>query len=253
MKKLLVTILGAFFSVLGAWADEPVEKFGVFNHMSVGVGVGTTGLGFQIAFPITDYLALRGGYSFLPANLVKPSFNAKYDNNKGDRVSTKVGTKLNMGDADILIDIYPGKKTGLHITGGFFIGKERLVTAENKSPIIDVKPGEGLIIGDYNVDVGNPGEKDFGQAHAAIQVKKFKPYVGLGYGRAVPSKRVNFAVDLGVMFWGKPEVYGKDHTANKYVKVTKDDTGEEAAKYWKYLEKVKIYPVLTFRLNGRIF
>ena len=249
MKKLLVTILGAFFSVLGVWADEPVEKFGVFNHMSVGVGVGTTGLGFQIAFPITDYLALRGGYSFFPGNMVKPKFNAQYEHNGGIKDKTKVEAKLNMGDADLLIDVYPGKKTGFHFTAGFFLGREKLVKAQNVSPIYGAKPGEGLIIGDYTVGICNDGV-----ARAAIQVKKFKPYVGLGYGRAVPNKRVNFSFDLGVMFWGSPEVWGSNvDDPNEFIKVTKKDTGEEAAKYWDILSKVKVYPMLTFRLNGRIF
>lgn len=249
MKKLLLTILGALFSVSGAWADEPVEKFGVFNHMSVGVGVGLTGFGVQVAFPITDYLALRGGYSFLPSSLVDPTFNAKYTHDGGKKDETKVGTNLNMGDVNVLLDFYFGKRSGLHLTGGFFLGKEKLVTAKNTSPIYGAGPGEGLIIGDYTV-----GICDDGIAHAAIKVNKFKPYVGLGFGRAIPRKRVNFAVDLGVMFWGKPEVWGSDvDDPTHFVKVGKENTGEEAAKYWKYLEKVKIYPVLTFRLNGRIF
>ena len=249
MKKLLLTFLGALLTVSGARADEPVNEFGVFKHMSVGIGIGTTGLGFQVAFPITDYLALRGGYSFLPSSLVDPTFTAKYTHDGGIKDETKVGTKLHMGDGDILIDIHPGKKTGFHFTTGFFVGKEKLITAKNTSPIYGAGPGEGLIIGDYTIGIAADGI-----ARAAIKVNKFKPYVGFGYGRAVPRKRVNFAFDLGVMFWGKPEVWGSDvNDPTHFEPVPKASTGEEAAQYWKYLEKVKVYPVLTFRLNGRLF
>ena len=65
MKKLFVIALVAFSASQSLRAQDDIE-FGYFNHMSVGVSVGTDGIGFDLAAPISDYAAVRGGFSFMP-------------------------------------------------------------------------------------------------------------------------------------------------------------------------------------------
>ena len=61
---------------------------------------------------------------------------------------------------------------------------------------------------------------------------------------------------MGVQFWGKPEIYAP--TYNKATgtyqneKLDPDNVGDDAGKVLKAISKVSVYPVLNFRLVGRI-
>ena len=47
-------------------AQNEVDEFGIFDHMSVGLNLGTTGVGIDLAAPVTDYLQVRAGYNYFP-------------------------------------------------------------------------------------------------------------------------------------------------------------------------------------------
>ncbi len=100
----------------------------------------------------------------------------------------------------------------------------------------------GVELSDYLL---KPDEK--GNVESSIQVNGIKPYLGVGFGRAVPRKnRVGFMVELGCQFWGTPKVYNSDHQV-KSEDLDGDDDGIA-----KVLSKIKVYPVISFRLCGRI-
>ena len=87
-----------------------------------------------------------------------------------------------------------------------------------------------------------------GNAKATLKTKSFRPYVGIGFGRAVPHKRIGFKFDLGAMFWGTPNVI--DHND---VSLMKQDWDGKDGGAFRVISKFKVYPVLNFRLCGRIF
>lgn len=242
-KLFLMTILAMALSLQGASAQKNVRQFGVFDHVGIGVSAGTTGIGFQLAAPITDYLQLRAGYSYMPEYSYKTDID--YTNTKGGDGETEVEGTLHMADWNVLLDIYPFKKSGFHLTAGFFNGKERVITAENTKPVTDVDGG--LEIGDYIVGFDNKGI-----ARAAIQVKKMKPYVGIGFGRAVPRKRLSFNFEMGAQLWGSPGVYAQA-TNGGWAKAKSNDVDHEDDGAIDIISKITVYPVITFRINGRIF
>lgn len=58
-----------------------------------------------------------------------------------------------------------------------------------------------------------------------LKVSNFRPYVGLGFGRAVPKKRLGVMFELGVQFHGKPDVYTDYGNVNNLLdEVDPDDT-----------------------------
>lgn len=66
-KRLIKAIIAAFAMTLFAQpvqAQSRVDEFGIFDHMSLGLTLGTTGIGFDLAAPVTDYLQVRAGYNF---------------------------------------------------------------------------------------------------------------------------------------------------------------------------------------------
>ena len=195
--------------------------------------------------------------------------------------------KLKNTTGHVLIDLYPGGHS-FHFTVGAYFGPEEIIDVYNKEdgfmkPITayndaiiyaqsqtpsnsvvpqnvrDVVDKYGLKmiggeLGDYFV-TPNPAEN--GDVRAYAKVKSFRPYVGLGFGRAVPKKRIGCQFDLGVQFWGKPEIYVPTYnkTTGTYQceKIDGDKAGDDAGKVLKTVSKVSVYPVLNFRLVGRIF
>jgi hypothetical protein len=194
----------------------------------------------------------------------------------------EVQGKLDNTLGHILIDIHPFK-TSFHLTLGAYFGKDEIIDVYNKesgflkpinayneaiiyanSPSAD--PGVKQVVNQYNLkmiggELGDyfvtPNPAENGDVRAYAKVKSFRPYVGLGFGRAVPKKRIGCQFDLGVQFWGKPEIYvptyDKAAKTYQYEKIDGDKAGEDAGKVLKTISKVSVYPVLNFRLVGRIF
>lgn len=195
--------------------------------------------------------------------------------------------KLKNTTGHVLIDLYPGGHS-FHFTVGAYFGPEEIIDVYNKEdgfmkPITayndaiiyaqsqtpsnsvvpqnvrDVVDKYGLKmiggeLGDYFV---TPNPADKGNVNAYAKVKSFRPYVGLGFGRAVPKGRIGCQFDLGVQFWGKPEIcvptYNKTTGTYQCEKIDGDKAGDDAGKVLKTVSKVSVYPVLNFRLVGRIF
>ena len=66
MKKLLFIVLAlTFLGTRSTIAQNPVEEFGIFDHLAASVSLGTTGLGIELAAPVTEYLDVRAGYSYM--------------------------------------------------------------------------------------------------------------------------------------------------------------------------------------------
>ena len=266
MKKVMLFALAILLNVAGAKAQK-VEEYGIFDHLGVGVSVGTTGIGFDLAAPVTDYLQLRAGYSFMP----KLSYTTDLDIVSADGMNVppsvrdeierlgdvEVEGKLNMNNFKFLVDIYPFKasKSSFHVTAGAFIGSDKLVSVYNTKPFTVPEHlkeyGVGFDLGDYGI-----GFDKNGFAHADLKVNGFKPYLGIGYGRAVPKKRVGVQFDMGVQFWGKPGVYRTVDSNGKtsYEKLSKGDfDNEDADEIFDIMEKITVYPVIKLRICGRIF
>lgn len=251
---LLLAMAMMSFSQLSA-QESAVDDHGLFNHLSVGVGVGLTGISIEAAAPITPYVTVRGGVNIFPQIKVKTDLDldgeipASYN---GPR-SFEVEGKSSLTTGHLLFDVYPFKTSAFHVTAGAYLGSDKIITLKNTKDgvLMDINrlnaslpDGQkiGLDLGDYLL---TPDER--GNVDATLKVAAFRPYLGVGFGRAVPAKhRFAFNFDMGVQFWGTPEVYLRDH------KLTKADTNSDTGEVLKYLSKATVYPVLNFRIVGRI-
>ena len=246
-KKLLATSLAAMAMALfsmPAQAQDKVEEFGIFDHLSAGLTLGTTGIGIDLSAPVTEYLQVRAGYNFCSG--IKYKEDIDYRAKGQPTKKTEVEGKLHLGTAKLLLDVFPFRNTPFHFTTGFYIGTDEIIKAENTIPVTAFDKGEGILIGDYIVEFDQDGI-----AKATIKVNKFRPYVGIGFGRSVPRGRIGVSGDLGVQFWGTPKVYEKQ--TGKDLEVTKSDLGSDSDKYFDIMSKITVYPALTIRICGRIF
>ena len=270
MKKLLLICALATFGFSQSFAQLDEDDYGFFNHINAGISLGTDGIGIDVAAPLTYNFAVRAGYTFMPKFKYTKDINLGHN----DALLTDkldVEGKLNMGDFHLLFDYYPFKSSSFHLTAGAYIGKNEVVTIQNKAPFVKQNywGNAGIELGttesiytQYTIYSDNQGN-----VKADVKTNSFKPYVGIGFGRAIPKGRIGFQFDLGVQFWGTPEVWTNlksfDYNSGDYImgyrKVSKnritnpDKDYQDVKDAVKTIEKIGVYPVLKLRINGRIF
>lgn len=176
MKSL---ILYVFVAVCGLSASaqsslkETLDEYNVLNHLDVSVTLGMTGIGFDLATPVTDYAQLRVGYAFMPSFHKSMYFGvqvgdepeSEYDEN-GDPVQTKfdrmadalnqvtgyqVEDRVEMigmptyNNLKVLVDIFPFQKDKRwHVTAGFFLGPSRIAKAYNATEAMPTLMAVGI-------------------------------------------------------------------------------------------------------------
>lgn len=243
-------LLGAAFTSVSAQSDNGV-KMGLFNHLSVGVSASTLGYGFDIAMPVLPYLTLRGGVDIMPSITFDTDVDVDVDvAGYSNSYSVNIGGDTKRTQTYVLANIYPFKRSSFFLSAGAYFGGAKVVGAKGQTDdpqllnlINNYQDQIGVVIGDYTL----PFDKD-GSVTGSIEVKKFRPYVGLGFGRSVPYRRIGFAFELGVQFHGTPQVKDKNGSINDLISASEADDD-----FSEIVDKLKAYPVLKFRLTGRIF
>lgn len=228
-----------------------------FNHLSAGIGLGTDGLNIQLAAPLGSHVDLIAGYGL---GLGVINYTVKDFSMPDPAGSSNVNTPLKLGfgmnDGRLLFNIYPGKG-GFHFTVGAYMGASRFVSGKITN-LPAAYNTAGLEVDGYLVKATN-GEMAVDLCANGIGSHAFavKPYVGIGFGRAVdPDKRVSFSFDLGAQYQGKPGLWadGEGVTGRiQKVQLTQEqvkdvaDVIDEAGKYTAF------WPTLSFHLYVKLF
>lgn len=192
----------------------------------------------------------------------------------GQQIPTNIPEQLDvqgeakLGGGHVLFDVYPfPKASSFRVTVGAYFGSEKVIDVYNKEngallsvsrwnaaiEKAEVRPFVeqyglkkiGAELGDYFIAPDGQGNID-----ASIKVNSFRPYLGLGFGRAVPKKRIGCQFDLGVQFWGSPKVMVTDASGERELKA--ENAGGDGGDVIKVISDISVYPVLSFRLVGRI-
>ncbi|MBQ0021146.1 MAG: hypothetical protein KBT39_11580 [Bacteroidales bacterium] len=281
MRKLFIAL--ALTASVAAQAQIEDDK-NVFNHLSVGLNVGTSAIGFEVGTTVCPFVTMRVGADFMPKFTVKNTL--KYDrpavlNNVTPQLLEEryvnipeygaeidVKGKPNFNQGKVLFDIYTGKNSMFHFTVGAYFGSSRFASVKAVDKTIaavelynsDIKNGYILPEPGYengiNIDLeGYNLTPNKGRAQLDVKINGFRPYIGFGVGRTVPRKRVGCKLDVGVEFWGKPEIIDKYANDGKGHVITKDEPGisKDFQDVIKTVGKIPVYPTLKFSIFGRIF
>lgn len=278
MRKLFLVCVMAVFGLGQSFAQLDTEDYGIFNHVGLGVGFGTTGITVDAATVVTPYVGVRAGVDIFPTFKVNTDLDLGrfgYDESVGTAASSfgvnvpsgeiEVQAKPSLTTGHVLFDVYPfPSSSSFRVTLGAYFGADKIVKVYNKEDgslqdiynynrrlgqysVVPASAGKiGAELGDYFLEPDADGNVE-----ASIKVNGFRPYVGIGFGRAVPKKRIGCQFDLGVQFWGKPKVMMKG--ANGEEQLTEQNAGSDGGDIIKTISKVSVYPCLSFRLVGRIF
>ena len=176
VKKIIVCCLMACFAGLTKaqyipafrtdtviWKDPGTnywKKDNTLKHLEMSLTLGTTGVGLDVAMPLSRFVQVRLGYDYMPRLKKKMRMNlagggeaARQYNGQGNRIKTKFDRiqqylydetgmeiedhimltgQLTMHNAKLLVDIYPLKyNKHWHITAGVYYGPEQIAKAED--------------------------------------------------------------------------------------------------------------------------
>lgn len=249
MKKCFASLVVCLVAMLtGAEAMGQccfTKRLGIFDHLGVGVGVGTTGISAELATPITRFVSLRAGLHFMPGITFNTDVDAEYAHlDSGETFHGTVNVEGDLGRSPqgaVIFNVYPFPAGSFFIAAGAFFGSDKLIKIKGHSDEL-AGVSSSIEIGDYNI----PVDKD-GNVRGGLKVKGFRPYLGIGWGRAIPRRLLNFNVELGAQFQGKPQVYSETGDLLELGGEREENDFHDVIKY------LKVYPTLTFRLTGKIF
>ncbi len=121
---------------------EKMERHGIFNKLELAANIGTTGLGLEVASPITQWAKLRAGVDWMPPFSIPMTFGMEsyVDGQLNDKFETiqdlmyqmsgmtldkeiRMKSTPTMTTFRLLVDVYPFKNNRhWHFTAGFFVG-----------------------------------------------------------------------------------------------------------------------------------
>jgi hypothetical protein len=138
------------------------KEHDIFQHLDVSVTAGTTGIGFDVASPVTQWAQLRLGYEFMPRFTKRMSFEmtingqpAKSYDEEGNRQETRFDKlkeflysftgfdiedhadmigKPTFNNFKMLVDVFPFQNDKRwHFTAGFYWGPSKFAEAVNST------------------------------------------------------------------------------------------------------------------------
>lgn len=258
--KIFTLSLFMLFAAVRVSAQE--RSF--LSNYGVSINAGLTGVGATGSVALGKKFTARAGFGVVP-------YTYKYTM---DEISVDL-SEYGLGEYDVdqdvdlkaklkvpaghfLVDYNPFKNGfgAFHLTAGLYMGGNKLIHVKGSSDInglIQRIEGElGFPIPDFDpsniqVEVGDAkvGFNRDGSVNAYMKVNSIRPYFGIGWGNAIPKKRVGFRFDLGAMYHGKPEITSPN------LEGSFDDI-DDAEKINKILGKVKFWPQLSFQLTFRL-
>lgn len=150
--KLIISIillLSSFTTVSAESILRKVQSRGYFTHIEGAFTAGTTGLGFDVGFPLQEWGRLRIGGVWRPRGHYSDEYAVHINDEDqwgqfGALMSIFVGVqpekyvemegKSSMNNFKLLVDFFPIKKhRNFHVTVGFFLGNSNFVEAMNTS------------------------------------------------------------------------------------------------------------------------
>ena len=251
MKKTVFTILAALALLMPGTAAAQ----DLFNHLAVNAHVATTGVGVELSTPITKFITMRAGVTCMPGF----SFNAEvdgqfynYSTNEQENFTVDLDANLKRTQGSVIFNVYPLAKakvcSSFFLAAGLYFGGDKLVKINGHSEKIanEIKQHNGdypyIELGDYKLPVDENGNVKGG-----LKVQKVRPYLGLGFGRYVPKKRISVTGELGVQFHGHIKPYTSEGEIEAFDELTEKDDWK------KVMDKLTVYPMLKIVISGRIF
>ncbi len=242
----------------------------ITDHLVLKAGFNAPSLTVSRNFDIS-MAEVNASIATVNANLAAAQLPDRIDVTFKD-VDLKVTPTLNLSTVKAMLELYPFRKSSFHLTAGVYYGMEgsffsaTAVTDRTfwndfkslRSQVGEINEKYKDVPGYTPADVSSikvslkdrtfeVQEKDgAGSLEAAVDLPKFRPYLGLGFGRSVPKRGVGLQFDLGVIYHGSPSLTSPNEVAY-------DASAQNIMPDALAVEDLKLYPVASLRLTVRLF
>lgn len=193
---------------------------------AVAINVSSIGLGVEYAHNFHRHFNGRVRLNFLTLSDLSQEleFNG---------INTLVTANADVFNVDFLVEYLPFPQSNFKIVGGL-----SYVSAGKGD--INIAFVDEIAYGDISI-----APEDVGDMTIGIDYSGVAPYFGIGFGRAVPRKAVGFAVELGTLYVGSPDV---SLTATNMLSETSVEQGQLQENFNDY----KWMPFINMRLSFRL-
>ncbi len=190
-KRYLTFILFimAFYLCPNSDVCATADSTNVHKHnVSIGVSLGTNGLGLELA-KTSPYKKIfwRVGTTYL-------QYHRLFNVNLNTKSTINIESDLKFNQIFLATQFYPFKKVSFHLIGGV-----SYLYNFNVSAFVDTNTG----ISFEGVEVN---AEDFGEISVKVDWNKFVPFVGFGFGRVIPKRRLSFNGEIGCYYMGSPKI-----------------------------------------------
>lgn len=159
MRKVIIILLLLVLRSMGMNAQDnsfqykfKEKKNGPFNKLDVALTAGSTGIGIDLASPVTDFMQVRTGFTYMPKFEYKMNFPIEVGegtpeemNNKFEKLSGflekftghQVDNNIDMigtprfCNFKLMLDFFPLHNKRWHVTAGFYAGASTIGEAYN--------------------------------------------------------------------------------------------------------------------------
>ena len=221
----LAIIIPTFdYSDLSAQASNGSPASAEHADATIGIHVGTLGLGVEVGKLLTDHLGARIGANYWSLNTTKRQTDIDYV------------IKAKLQAITGLLDFYPSSRGSFHLSGGIMT-----------NPLKVTATGQPTASGTFKINGNTYTAAQVGTLTGEAKYPSAKPYLGLGFGTpAHGGSAVKFFFDLGAML-GTPGVSLSATGAATNAQL-QSDLNAQIATTQKNVEKLKVYPVLSLGL-----
>jgi hypothetical protein len=212
MRKISFFLIAIFFTTLSIQSQtetDTISKKSITTSdlserkNAITVSVGTTGFSFGYARKLSSKLNGIIAYNTFTLNDKEADVSSLLDNDDVDFLGSVKSTIIDAG-----IEYVPFKNSSFKLAFG--VG---FLNDVNINGLITYK--EGIAVGDVNVS-----KQDVGKIVIDSEWTGVAPFIGIGFGRAVPKNKFGFGIDIGTYFTKTPEV---SLTADKLLAPTQDE------------------------------
>lgn len=224
MKKILLAI--ALVSVcFTSHAQDEIETKERKNAFAASFGL--PGLGIEYARKLSPKFSAR--LAWHSAQLI--NLRAENIEIKDDKVNLLANAEVSI--IDLGIEYNPFTNSSFKLTTGIGI-------LSNVNTNLVVTYTEDVKLGDVIIT-----KNDVGEIVADVTWSGIAPYVGIGFGRAVPKRRFGFGFELGTYYTSSPDV---KLTASELLAPTasQEENLQESLSSFKFIPRVQVRLVYKF-------
>jgi hypothetical protein len=230
---LLLALFGPSVNAQDAKADTVkviaiYQNIGYEGKFAIGLKAGLPGYGGELAYNFHDHWNVRLGGMFLQISGIEIPYDI-------DGREINIGLESNGAVYDIKLEYLPSKTKAFKLVAG-------LAYVNNYGGKASIKLTEGVFIGDLEV-----GPEDVGQIDINVIYEGVAPYIGFGFGRAVPKRRVGFGMEFGTYYVGAPVV---EMDATELLSPSAN--AEQEANFEKGLDSFRWLPNINAKLTVKL-